>query len=113
MIPEVLVNENLKTARRFARECAERVQHITGCHVVAVVAEMEGSRACTTMAVDPSLDDKPEEEVALMKCALARVLSLLVLHLGRAGALVATYEALQHGAELAEQVLQDADDSAR
>jgi hypothetical protein len=109
MIPEVLVGEGLRTARRYARLCAAQVSKETGCHMVAVVAEVaEGGRACTSMAVDPTLDDRPDVEVTLMKCALARVLSLLVLHLGAREATACAMAALTQAAELARQAEDDA-----
>jgi hypothetical protein len=107
MIPEVLVNPGLKAARREVRACAERVHRDTGCHMVAIVAEIEDGRACTSMAVDSALDEFPDTEVSLMKCALARVLSLLVLHLGREGALAAAFEALGQAARLANEAQQN------
>jgi hypothetical protein len=113
VIPEVLVNDCLKLARRHARATAERIHAETGCHTVTVVAEIDGGRACTSMAVDPSLEHEPEAEVALMKCALARVLSLLVLHLGRGAALVAAMEAVGQGAELARLATEESDDAPR
>lgn len=109
MIPEVLVSDGLRTGRRYARQCAAQVGKETGCHMVAVVAEIaEGGRACTSMAVDPALEDRPEEEVTLMKCALARVLSLLVLHLGAHEAMACAIAALTQATELARQAEDDA-----
>jgi len=112
VIPEVLVTDGLKAARRQARACAARVQEETGCHMVAIVAEVGEGRACTSMAVDAALEGAPETEVALMKCALARVLSLLVLHLGHRGALAAAVEAVAQGAHLAQLAHEGSDDSA-
>jgi hypothetical protein len=109
VIPEVLVGDGLKAARRTARQCAAQVQRETGCHLVAVIAEIaEPGRACTSMAVDPSLEGQPAKEVALMKCALSRVLSILVLHLGERGAFDAAMAGLAHGAELARMASDDA-----
>jgi hypothetical protein len=109
MIPEVLVSDGLRAGRRYARQCAAQVGKETGCHMVAVIAEIaEGGRACTSMAVDPALDDQPEVEVTLMKCALARVLSLLVLHLGAREATACAMAALTQAAELARQAEDDA-----
>ena len=111
MIPEVLVYDALKAARRYARLCAAQVHKETGCRMVAVVAQLDEGRACTSMAVDPSLQDAPEDEVVLMKCALARVLSLLVLHLGGREAMAAAIAALAQGAELA-RLAQESGDAA-
>ncbi len=109
MIPEVLVNDGLRLARRYARQCAAQVQKETGCHMVAVVAEIEEpGRACTSMAVDPSLEEQPAVEVQLMKCALARVLSLLVLHVGCHEAMACAIAAVAQATELARLAEDDA-----
>jgi hypothetical protein len=114
VIPEVLVGTGLKSARRLARACASQVQEQTGCHIVAVVAEIgDDGRACTSMAVDPALEDSPEAEVALMKCALARVMSLLVLHCGYEDAIVAAAAAAHQGARLARLAEEAEEERAR
>ncbi|HXH62101.1 MAG TPA: hypothetical protein VNI20_12180 [Fimbriimonadaceae bacterium] len=102
MIPESLVGTSLKCARRVARESADRIYETTGCHVVSVVAEFaENGRACTSMIVDPGLERDPGTEVALLNCALARILSLLVLHLGREEAMSAAVASVSQGERLA------------
>jgi hypothetical protein len=79
--------------------------------MVAVVAEMpEPGRACTSMAVDPTLESQPMTEVALMRCALSRVLSLLVLHIGQAAAHAVALAALDQAVELARIAENDAAD---
>jgi hypothetical protein len=109
VIPEVLVGDGLREARRLARACARKVGERTGCHLVAVVAELgEPGRACTSMAVDPALESRPDLEVALMRCALSRLLSLLVLHLGEQGAESAACAALDQGIELARLAADEA-----
>jgi hypothetical protein len=111
MIPEVLVNVGLRAARRDARACAKRAES-RGCVMVAVVAELDGARACSSMAVSPGLETRPEQEIALMKCALARVCSLLVLHLGQREAFEAAFDAVHKGAELARLATEGANDAA-
>lgn len=104
MIPDCLVENELKTARKIARNAASQIEKDAGCLMVAVVAlrnpEDEG-RAVTSMAVSPCLEDDPESEIVLMKCALARIMSLVVLHLGPGEALDCAVRAVAQGCELA------------
>ena len=80
--------------------------------MVAVVAEMgEEGRACTSMTVDPTLEHDPGTEIALMKCALARLLSLLALHVGAKEAVDLAIAAAFHGALLAKKAEDEADAS--
>lgn len=112
MIPDVLVDREMKRAREIARELTAQVNAETGCHAVAVVAEMREGKGCSSMAVDPALDAEPEQELALMRCALTRVLSLIVLHAGPRTAMAYCMESLSHAARLADEVRSHTDDPA-
>lgn len=112
MIPEVLVSDELKRARNLAREFARHVASVSGCRAVAVVAEIAEGRACSSMAVDPTLDDDPDAELALMRCALTRALSLIVLHVGARRAMSMCVESLAAAARLACEAGEASDDAA-
>ena len=113
MIPDVLASDELKRARRRLQECATQIHRETRCNVMAFAAELdEDLSSASTMAVDPELEESPAKEVALIKGALLRCMSLLIMHVGREQALVAAISAVSCGARLLRQAEEQGDAAA-
>lgn len=112
LIPDVLASDDLRRARRKLQECAAQIHRETRCNVMAFAAELdENLGSASTMAVDPELEMCPAKEVALIKGALLRCLSLLIMHVGREQALVAAMSAVSCGAGLLRQAEEQGDAS--
>lgn len=101
MVPEVLVSQNLKTARRIAQRHADALTRETGCSAFTVVAEFDGPQIRTAIAESESLEQSPEQESFLLKSAVARIVSLLVLQFGRTSAFRAVMAGFSEGVSLA------------
>ena len=113
VIPDVLASQELKIARRRLQACAAQIHRETRCNVMAFAAELdEDLNSASTMAVDPELEQSPAKEVALIKGAMLRCLSLLIMHVGREQALVAAISAVSCGAGLLRQAEEQGDAAA-
>lgn len=101
MVPEVFVSDELKRARRIALAMADDVCVETGCHVFCVVAECDGVRIRTALAEDSKLESDVNREALVLRSTLCRVVSLLVLQMGRGDALGAVLTGYKEGVRLA------------
>lgn len=102
-VPECLVSDDLKEARRAMREAVDSVQSRTSCScaMVAFLPQTE-TRGTSSLAVSSDLEHDPNREIRTAAAGVARLASLLVMHLGVEGAFAYVLKSFHDGARLTE-----------